>query len=244
MSFIELLLNGWNYFYSVIWPRLLEMLIIPMQKKSTLEILIPLLASLLLIQVYFGRNKNEQIGWNTAYANSIVLMFVTAHLGSHVQKTYGLALFDVHNLSAFYKGLVVLILGFIAFSLIVIDFFHSIHKKISFVISSSIFVTFISFISIVLVYSDIPFDRDTLFSAIFILIYAIIFFKIFRWFIPGSPTAIKYLKRKKEEKEEIRKIKIRKIKRKIEEKELEFVWSMEYFGMKLRKFFRKFKRKK
>jgi hypothetical protein len=244
MGFLGLILNGWIYFHTVIWPRLIEMLVIPIQRKATLEILIPLLVSLLLIQIYFGRNKNEQIGWNTAYANSIVLLFVTVHLGSYVYGTYGDAIWDIHNSDVFYKGLIVLAMGLIAFCLILIDFFHSLHKRLSFLLSSSIFVTFISFISVVLVYSSIPFDRDTVFSAVFILIYAVLFFKIFRWFIPASPTAMRYLKRKKEEREEEMKVKIRKINKKIEEKKLEFVWSMEYFSKKLRRFFNKFKRKK
>ena len=91
-------------------------------------------------------------------------------------------------------------------------------------------------------YSDIPFDKDTLFSSLFLLIYALIFFKIFRMVIPASPAAMRYLRRKKEEREDERKKKIRKIKKKIIEKEEEFVWSVEYFRRKIKRFFNKFKK--
>jgi len=218
------------------------MLVIPMQKKATLEILVPLLISLFLIQVYFGRNKNEPLGWNTAYANSIVLLFVTAHLATYVFEKYGFSAGHIGDVTRIYKILFVGVIALLALSLILIDFFHSVNKKISFFLSSSIFITFISFVSVVLVYSDIPFDKDTLFSSLFLFIYVLIFFKIFRMVIPASPTAMRYLRRKKEEREEERKKKIRKIKKKITEKEEEFVWSMEYFRRRLRRFFNKLKK--
>ena len=89
MTLIDYLIFLKNFFVDSIFPRFLEMVFVTIQKKETLEILIPLMITLFLVQLYFGRNKDEQIGWNTAYANCIVLLFVIAHLGTYVYEKYG-----------------------------------------------------------------------------------------------------------------------------------------------------------
>ena len=206
MTFMDYVIFTKDYFLGEIFPRFLDMVFVTIKKTETLEILIPLLITLFLIQLYFGRNKDEQIGWNTAYANCIVLLFVVAHLGTYVYSNYGLdALYNLGG-TAYYKTLFVLILGLVALSLMFIDFFHSIDERFSFLMSSSIFINVISFIGVVLVYSDIVFDLVTLFASLFIFVLVIIFFKLLRSVVPPSQSAEKYLEKKEEEKEEKRKI--------------------------------------
>lgn len=195
-----------DYFLGEIFPRFLEMIFVTIQKKETLEILIPLIITLFLVQLYFGRNKDEQIGWNTAYANCIVLLFVTAHLGTYVYEQYGLDAFYNLGSVAYYKTLFVLILGLVALSLMFIDFFHSIDERFSFLMSSSIFINVISFIGVVLVYSSIEFDLVTLYASLFIFLLVIVFFKIVRALVPPSESAEKYLEKKEEEREEKRRV--------------------------------------
>ena len=202
MAFMDYVIFGKDYFVGEIFPRFLEMIFVTIQKKETLEILIPLLITLFLVQLYFGRNKDEQIGWNTAYANCIVLLFVTAHLGTYVYEQYGLDAFYNVGGTAYYKTLFVLILGLVALSLMFIDYFHSIDERFSFLMSSSIFIDIISFIGVVLVYSSIEFDWATFYASIFIFILVILFFKIVRSLVPPSESAEKYLEEKEEEKEE------------------------------------------
>ena len=202
VTFVDYVIFAKDYFLSEIFPRFLEMIFVTIQKKETLEILIPLLITLFLIQLYFGRNKDEQIGWNTAYANCIVLLFVTAHLGTYVYEQYGLDAFYNLGSTAYYKTLFVLILGLVALSLMFLDYFHSIDERFSFLMSSSIFIDVISFIGIVLVYSSIEFDWITLYASIFIFLLVIVFFKILRALVPPSESAEKYLEEKEEEKEE------------------------------------------
>ncbi len=202
MTFMDYLIFAKDYFLGDIFPRFLEMIFITIQKKETLVILIPLIITLFLVQLYFGRNKDEQIGWNTAYANCIVLLFVTAHLGTYVYEQYGLDAFYNSGGTAYYKTLFVLILGLVALSLMFIDFFHSIDERFSFLMSSSIFINVISFIGVVLVYSSIEFDLVTLYASIFIFLLVIVFFRIVRALVPPSESAEKYLEEKEEEKQE------------------------------------------
>ena len=208
MTLIDYLIFLKNFFVDSIFPRFLEMVFVTIQKKETLEILIPLMITLFLVQLYFGRNKDEQIGWNTAYANCIVLLFVIAHLGTYVYEKYGSGALYMFGSTAYYKTLFVLILGLVALSLMFIDYFHSIDERFSFLMSSSIFINVISFIGVVLVYSDITFDWTTVFASLFIFLIVIVLFKILRSLVPPSESAEKYLEKKEEIKEE----KIRSVK--------------------------------
>ena len=201
VSFQEILTRFIEYFLNVVIPRATEMVVATIQKKETLEILIPLTVTLFLVQVYFGRNKDEQIGWNTAYANCIVLLFVTANLGAYVYENYGLTAFYENGTQAYYKTLFVIILGLTAVCLMFIDFFHSIDERMSFLLSSSIFISLIAFVATVLVYSEIPFDKVTLITSLFILLALIIFFGIVKWMIPPSEKAEEFLEKKKEKRE-------------------------------------------
>ncbi|MDP3916802.1 MAG: hypothetical protein Q8Q42_00770 [Nanoarchaeota archaeon] len=203
IGYQELIAGFVEYFSNVIVPRSIEMFVATIQKKNTIEILVPLVVTLFLIQTYFGRNKDEELGWNTAYANCIVLLFVTAHLASYVYENYGLSALDGFGTAAYYKTLFVLILGLTALSLMFIDFFHSIDERMSFLLSNNIFIVFLSFVSIVLVYTDIPFNRDTLVASVFILLTVVVFFYIFKWLIPPSESAEEFLEKKKEKRVEI-----------------------------------------
>lgn len=201
MAFIDYLIFLKNFFVDGIFPRFLEMVFVTIQKKETLEILIPLMITLFLIQLYFGRNRDEQIGWNTAYANCIVLLFVIAHLGTYVYEKYGTEAIYSFGGVAYYKTLFVLILGLVALSLMFIDYFHSIDERFSFLMSSSIFINVISFIGVVLVYSDILFDWITVLASLFIFFIVVVFFKILRSLVPPSESAEKYLEKKEFQKE-------------------------------------------
>ncbi len=193
MAFWEYVVFVKNYLLHGVVPRFLDMVFVTIQKKETLEILIPLMITLFLVQIYFGRNRDETIGWNTAYANCIVLLFVTAHLGTYVYEKYGLNALNGIGTEAYYKTLFVVILGLVALSLMFIDFFHSLDERISFLMSSSVFINVVSFVGVVLVYSDIEFDLLTFFTSIFILFVVSLFFRFVRSLVPPSESAEKYL---------------------------------------------------
>tara|TARA_Y100000310_G_scaffold343027_1_gene448804 strand:- start:2162 stop:2887 length:726 start_codon:yes stop_codon:yes gene_type:complete len=211
-TYADLFIDFWNYLITIIIPRFLEMVVVPVQRKEALEIIIPLIITLFLVQTYFGRHKEEKLGWNTAYGNCIVLLFVTANLINYIYNTYGLEGLQILGGVAFYKSLAAVGLGLIALCLLFIDFFHSIDRRISFFLSSSIFITVIAFVSIVLVYSEIPFDKTTLSTSIFILFVLVAFFELFRYIIPPSLEAERYLEKRRRIREEIRQSKIRRMK--------------------------------
>ena len=205
-----------QYFSEIIIPRIIEFIKVPIDNKEVLWALAPILVTLFLIQVYFGRHREEQIGWNTAYGNIVVLIFVVANLANYVNKRYGYQTILEVGTEGFYKAILILVVLALAVFLFFADFFHSMSRKISFFLSSSLFVTFIAYVSIVSVYSSILFDKETLVSLVVFFIFVWIFFKFFRDIIPPSPKAERFLERKEQEK-----------KRKL----LVFIWVITCFGM-------------
>ncbi|GEM_PF-446780 len=202
MQFQEFVAQSFSYFTDAIIPRFWEMIIFTIKQRDTLEVLIPLVITLFLVQLYFGRHKNETLGWNTAYGNCIVLLFVTTHLGTYVFDTYRFEALAGPGTLAYYKTLIVIILGFTAIGLMFIDFFHALDKRLTFLLSSSTFITTLAFISVVLVYSDIPLDSDTFATSIFIFLGLFTFFKVFRMLIPPSEQAERYLVKEKVKRQE------------------------------------------
>ena len=69
--------------------RLIQILIVPQYFPQLIWLILPLFFGLVMIQMYFGRYKTEQIGWNTAYANTVSLIWVCFILLKFMSDEYG-----------------------------------------------------------------------------------------------------------------------------------------------------------
>lgn len=205
------------YFLVKIYPRFLEMMQTPFQNKELVWILAPLAVSVFLIQIYFGRYKNEELGWESAYGNTIVLTFVSVNLLKYIYDNYGHKIVYAVGTEPFYKTVLVFAIVLEALFLMFADFFHKMPKKLSFLLSSSIFINVTAFIAIIIVYSSVPIDQLTLLTSLLILVAASIFFAAFRWIIPPSDEAEIYLMQKRQ----ARKDKLQRIEAKIHDKIVE-----------------------
>ena len=75
-------------------PRLLELVKAPVEHTEILWILVPLFISSFLMILYFGRHRDEELGWNTAFGNNIALMFVIVNVMKKLYDTYGMQIID------------------------------------------------------------------------------------------------------------------------------------------------------
>jgi hypothetical protein len=145
-----------------VWHRMIEIVLSPIHTLEMLWLLIPLLLTLFLMELYFGRYKDEELGWNTAFGNVIILLFVAAYLANHI---YTNELY--FNSTKVTVAATVVLAGII---LMIIDFYHLLPKKIAFQISSKLPINFLAFSAIILVYTNIPIDYITLYAFIGILL--------------------------------------------------------------------------
>lgn len=190
---ISLILN----FLNNIWIRTLEIATEPLKVKSMLWILIPLLSTLFMMELYFGRYKKEQLGWNSAVSNSIVLFFVSFNLlGWLYQNNMLIFITKPTNIEiATAKSFIAIIILFESFLLMVLNFFHAFRGKFAFELSSPLIMNYIGVISIIIIYSNIPLDYVTLISVIFIFILFALFFWILKFMVPTAPSKDKPIKR-------------------------------------------------
>jgi membrane protease YdiL (CAAX protease family) len=126
---------------------------------------------------YFGRYKNEQLGWNTAFGNNIALLFVGLNL---------LQVLWQKELLLSSKAFFIYFLMFYNIIQLIINYFHLVPKGISFIINSTLPVNFMNYFAIIIVYSQISLDFITLIAGIvfFLILYAIN--KIIWVFVPMS----------------------------------------------------------
>jgi hypothetical protein len=163
-----------------VWHRSLEILIAPKTNTEMLWLLLPLIATLLLMEFYFGRHTKEELGWNSAYGNALVLLFIAVFLFKYINEN------DLW-LDAGKMAIMVFLIT-VGIALTVIDFLHLLPKELAFKMSSKLPVNFIAYATIILIYTDIPLDYITLVSFIVILI----MLALIIWFIRVSAPKIKH----------------------------------------------------
>lgn len=189
MSFSIFLAELWKG-VQLILARSLEMLKQPFLNTEMLWILLPLLAALFLIELYFGRYKKESLGWNSAVGNSLVLFFVAVNLFSYLYRNK--ILWSVSFISqgmymtALAKSIITFFILLESILLLVLNFFHLMPKNLAFGVSSALIINFIGVMAIILVYSTIPFDIITLLAILFLFIGTALLFKILQILIPKS----------------------------------------------------------
>lgn len=138
-------------FLPAMWQTMKEIVSAPSQQTELLWTVLPLVAALLMMELYFGRYKTEELGWNTAVANGLLLVFVSLTLFRHLLLDREISLAIISDLKTFLAA-AVLILGVWLF---IVDFFHLLPKKIAFRISSSLPINFLAYIAVILVRTDI-----------------------------------------------------------------------------------------
>ncbi len=185
-----------QFFISKAVPRFIEVVTVPFNEPGVFWIVIPLIISMVLMQLYFGRHREEELGWNTAFGNSIALIFVSMNLLQFLYNKFGWATFDLINPPS-YKIWLVIGIGTISLVQLIINYFHAIPKRIAFFINSSIPTNMTAYIAIVLVYTQIPLDWATFIASIALLILLIYVFKFVRELTPMTETAEQHVERLK-----------------------------------------------
>jgi len=219
-----------GYFSEQVYPIFMKILTSPFKVPEMLWIAIPLIVVLLFMQIYFGRWRNEKLGWASAFGNWITLLFVGVNLFKEMMVKYALLPAGPPTvvyilpaiplgerfipLTVLYKFMLVFVLLAMSILFMVVLFMHAIPKRASFLISSPISVYTFAFIMIALVYSDIPLVTSTLIAALMVYILVILLFKMIKFLVPPSGEARKYLlekeKSKKRERAAIKAVKTRK----------------------------------
>ena len=69
-----------KYLDQELLPRFAKIIVTPWLNKELLWMVIPLILIIFFVQAYFGRNRTEELGWNTAFGNAISLFWISVIL--------------------------------------------------------------------------------------------------------------------------------------------------------------------
>jgi len=142
-------------------PELFDTLIVflrePIDNPEILPNVMPLVMGLVVMELYFGKHKEESLGWNTAVANSI--LWISTGISLYMTSTLGhIQLYLVYGLI----GLGV----FVAY----MDFFHKWPSTVAFVISSSAIIYSVAYTLVIVVKTGLPMNTLTYQAAAIFLI--------------------------------------------------------------------------
>jgi hypothetical protein len=124
---------------------------------------------------YFGKYHKEELGWNTAVGNSVVLLFVAIDLFRYV---YHLTIPGTVINYAIYpiSTVICLVVVIEAVTLLFTSFFKALPKQVAFFLSAPLPVNLQAYIAVALVYTDLQLDRYTIIAVIvlFAILYCLI----------------------------------------------------------------------
>jgi hypothetical protein len=124
----------------------------PVNHSEIVPTVLPLILAGLIVELYLGKYKREDLGWNTAVGNAVV-WFAT---GVSLLVTESLEGLEAH--ATFFLIFLGLFVGFM-------DFFHLWPEQIAFLISSSGLVYTIAYTIVVMIKTSIEINNATLLGA-------------------------------------------------------------------------------
>jgi len=202
--------------------RFIVLIEAPMKNESMLWAAIPLVISTLFMTLYLGKYKKEELGWNTAFGNTMVFLFVSINLIHEMFVKSGGSWAGIFSQS-FYSTITIA-LTVAAFLLMLITYYHLLPKRVAFFLFSAAPVNVAVYILISIVYAGVPADWMTFGAAIlfFIVIFTIV--KLIQGLegMAGKPDGISLEKEETPEEMIIKKLKeknkkISKARKEIEE---------------------------
>lgn len=203
-----------NVFGPQVYNRIVDLVEAPWINPEMGWIVTPLVITLLLMTFYFGKYKLEELGWNTAVGNSLVLIFVSIDLMRYLYHSPLPPAIDNYFTQPVKTAIAIFILAEGLF-LVFTNFLHWLPKKAAFFISAPLPVNLTAYVAITIVYTNVIFDAVTLVAAVILFL---ILLGIFSLLKHGEGKLLEYIaKAKIKEKEE----EITKEKQALKEEKLE-----------------------
>ncbi|MFB6077283.1 MAG: hypothetical protein ABEK12_04095 [Candidatus Nanohaloarchaea archaeon] len=139
--------------WSTVLDRFLTLILFPAANPEFIPTLIPIGLGLVTIELYFGKYAFEDLGWNSAVSNSVLIIATATTL------IVRLNLLDLPPAGP--RALVaygILVLGL---AILLLNFYHVWPPEIAFNVSSGFVAYTTVYLAIVTVYTGIPIDGST-----------------------------------------------------------------------------------
>ena len=179
-----------DYFSLEVFPRFMDLVTAPYYHSELLWITIPLIIAVLLMEFYFGRYSKEELGWNTAVGNALVLLFVAMDLFRYLY-THSLYKDFFNYIFLNVQGVfIAVIIALEGVWLLFANFFHILPKRFAFFASASLQINMTAYVAIVLVYSNLVLDLATIIAAVVLYFILLGFFALIHFIEPKAKEVI------------------------------------------------------
>lgn len=153
----------------------------PLHHREMLWVALPLLAMIASMELYFGIYADEELGWNSATANSLFLVLISLDLARKLFSQVPFSLEGVRmEMGLFAIALALLALGLVLF---ILNFKHVLPKRLAFSLTATLPVNIFAYFAVAVVYSNlspggegIPLDMVTGVAAAVLFMTAALFF--------------------------------------------------------------------
>jgi Co/Zn/Cd efflux system component len=153
---------------SQIIGRFLQLLQVPINNSEILWAAIPLLIATFFVVTYFGKYRKEHIGWNDAFGNSMVFLFMAINLIKEMYYQDGVgSITNILSNKIYLPISVALIIT--GAGLMILTYYRILPKNIAFFMFSAPTVNSIVYVIMTVVYADVPADIITVFAAMLFL---------------------------------------------------------------------------
>lgn len=180
---------------SHVWQILRE----PWLQRESLWMVLPLIIILIFIHIYFGRYRSEELGWNSAFGNTVSLLWISVILYKFLFDNYTFK--ELISGGQLGKFIIVTLLTVWVLTLFTFNFFHIIPKKISFIISSAGSVYILAYIVISFIVGNFMFNLEFALSSLIVFLLLLGMIQLIKHVVPMTRSAKQVLQqREKKEK--------------------------------------------
>lgn len=143
-----------------LWNRFLQLVFAPFSNEQMLWTAIPLFVATLFIILYFARHRDEELGWNTAFGNTMIFLYAAIGLIREMYyKDNGGSLEGLLQ-NEFYLTLTIALAGSSIF-LMLITYFHLMPKRMAFFLFSAPPLNAVLYVFMAIVYANVAPDVIT-----------------------------------------------------------------------------------
>jgi len=155
----------------------------PLRDLSIFWLLIPIILFWIIMEVYFGRYKEEKLGWNSALGYGLSMFWIVIISF----KTLFENNFDLFSID---KLLFVIAVAAYSVFIIFISFTHRLKEKIFFLFTSPTLVYFLFGIAVLLVNDLLDITLWVIIDLVILYILILIFETILKKLIPAAPSSV------------------------------------------------------
>ncbi len=181
--------------------RYFDIVFFPVNNPEFIPSVMPLLAGLIVVAFYYGRYRSEELGWGAATSNTLIMVVTGIILLFEISPDIVSWDYLWENMMAMLsfvtgEGLAesgadprfMVAFGIIALGLfiIVLDYYHVWPKHLAFFISSGFTVYTLTYITIAIVYEELPLEYPTFLAGVAAILSSFLFVRTLK-ILSGTP---------------------------------------------------------